>query len=123
MKVLKNITLYKCDYCGKEYKREKNCIKHEDRCSSNPVNDRACFYCESIEKTKVNIYIDEYETTEKRETLYCKEVKTFLYPPSVEHKGNAYLQEDIGDGDVENNPMPTKCKHCPSFDEMFKLKV
>lgn len=117
MKEIKNVTLYKCDFCGKEYKRKHACITHEERCGSNPKNDRACFNCDNIHKTKVSIYFENGygEWEEDREILYCDEVKTFLYPPSVERKGNSFLQEDINDGEIENNPMPKECIYCQPF--------
>lgn len=50
MKVLHNITLYKCEYCGKKYQRRTFGERHERYCYLNPRNDHPCFkYCEYLD--------------------------------------------------------------------------
>lgn len=34
---------YKCEYCGKKYRKEVSCKVHEDKCFSNP--NRNCPTC------------------------------------------------------------------------------
>lgn len=38
-------TVYKCDYCNKEYASTQGCIMHETQCNFNPTVGR-CFACE-----------------------------------------------------------------------------
>jgi len=120
MKIIENVTLYKCDHCGKEYKRKYYAEKHEKQCSSNPDNYKPCLYCENLIKKKASILFDTYhgEHREGRDLLYCEKIKSFLYPPKVEFKGNAFLQEDIEDGETENKPMPKECNH---FDDRYSI--
>lgn len=111
MKIKENVTLYCCEYCGKEYKRQKACETHEVRCGNNPKNYRKCSFCEhlTMKKTEVlhhNFMLqDEYYPVE---LFYCKKKEHFLFPPSVGYKGNAFNQEDIRD-EVPNEEMPVDC--------------
>lgn len=102
MKTIKT-TIYECEHCGKYYKRKYHCEKHELMCKKNPANQRACFGCSnlSMETTTMYGYLDnEYDV----KLLHCSVKDKFVYPPSVEIKGNAL---DIGD---INEPMPKECK-------------
>jgi|GEM_PF-1505889 len=42
---MKPITVYKCDYCGKIYRRKWPCEQHEPKCFYNPAT-RSCASCQ-----------------------------------------------------------------------------
>lgn len=112
MKIKENVTLYCCEYCGKEYKRQKSCAVHEERCNNNPKNSRPCALCGyfSMKKTKV-LRHDAYDQQDEYypvELFHCSKKESFLYPPSVGYKGNAFSQDDIL-GEVPNIEMPADC--------------
>lgn len=100
-------TIYKCDHCAKWYQRKHFAEKHEERCSKNPDNFRACFGCSLLKPVEVDYYQDspmggEYCT--KISAFYCEKVDTYLHPPITEHKGNA-----LDFGDKLNEPMKKRC--------------
>lgn len=107
---IKERTVYSCDFCNKKYFRKNACLKHENICSRNPINHRDCFDCTHLKTEEIDLHFDTPHgtTSEKRTIFYCQKVNQFLYPPITEFKGSAYLQEDINDGNVENEPMKKK---------------
>tara|TARA_R110002051_G_C8461625_1_gene458490 strand:- start:48 stop:404 length:357 start_codon:yes stop_codon:yes gene_type:complete len=98
--------IYKCEHCNKLYQIKSYCATHETQCSKNPDNFRPCFGCVHLEKKETTITYETPigENEYKVELLHCKKKELFLYPPKVEHKGNAY------DFDHENKPMPRECE-------------
>ena len=46
---MKQITAYKCGFCGKKYENAKVCIKHEKFCYKNPNNQHICYDCMYLE--------------------------------------------------------------------------
>lgn len=99
--------VYKCEFCNKFYLIKHWCLQHENRCSKNPENDRACFGCIHLERVETSIYKDGPIGGELEipvQALYCNKLKKHLIPPRAEHKGNAY---DFGD--ILNDPMPNVC--------------
>lgn len=111
--------IYKCDFCRKLYQVKTACENHEVSCSENPDNERACFGCEFLTKKENTIYEDspmggEYKFT--RQLLYCNKKEIFVYPPKVEHKGNA-----IDLGDETNEPMPRQCEFNTNQADKFNL--
>ena len=99
--------VYKCEYCRKVYQVKRFAELHEERCTKNPNNKRACFGCNFLEKKSATLYADspvggDYEY--KRDLLFCKKKQIFVYPPIVEHKNSA-----IDLGDEFNEPMPKEC--------------
>ena len=54
----------------------------------------------------------------KVKLLHCDKLNHFLYPPRVEHKGNAFELDP-----EENKPMPKNCKAYDSeslgFNDLF----
>lgn len=90
----------------------KGVENHEIACKKNPNNWRVCFECIHIKKQKVSIYEDTYigEVETVVELLYCSKIDSFLYPPSVERKGNAFEL-----GDDLNEPMRKECEHLKHF--------
>ena len=112
MKIIKNATIYKCDFCNRRYERKHFAIKHEIKCSSNPDNWRACQDYTFLEFESATIHTDNYYGEEKFiiDIFKCTKKNVFIYPPKVEHKKNYFLQEGINNSDIENIPMPKKCE-------------
>lgn len=102
-----NKTVYECDYCKKLLKIKFYAERHEKRCFKNPDNYRPCLCCKHLEKKEYRLHFDTWcgEDSKMIKVFYCKEVKSFLYPPIVEHKKNAI---DLG---MEcNEPMKKDCE-------------
>lgn len=92
--------VHECGYCKKKYFIKTPCIKHENICYKNPLNERDCFLCDSLTKKAWGGY----------NLLFCKQKNMFVYPPLVEKKQNAINTEgDDYCDDMNNNPMPKKC--------------
>lgn len=100
--------IYKCEHCNKLYQIKNACISHEKSCYKNPQNDRACFICIHLKKKVEKIYYDDFlhESHEKEVKLFhCDQIHSFLCPPKVEHKRNAF------DTSSESNiPMKKECE-------------
>lgn len=117
---MKEIKAFECDHCRKTYKRHHACIKHEDWCTKNPKNKKACSDCVHCEMTEQDYYVDTYQGKEKTKVkaLYCKKIESFLIPLKAEAKGNAY---DFPDH--PNIPMPKECKHQTTHEQRFKQEM
>lgn len=106
--------VYKCDHCKKMYQIKNACISHEPKCKKNPVNYKICHGCDFLEKKEVEVNFQDfngYDHFLNKKLLYCNKLNKYVYPLSIENSFNGgYLQEDIGDGEVENEPMPSECK-------------
>lgn len=120
MKEIKNVTIYKCDFCKKELKRKHSMANHEIKCHNNPENNRKCFNgCAYLERKTIELYtgIDEYNTGEpvnkKYNGFYCSAKKQYLIPPIIEHKDgkntNAKFGYDDKGEEVEQEFMPKEC--------------
>ena len=98
---------FRCDFCNKLYLRKKPCANHENGCTSNPINFRACIGCANLSKKEVLLYGENEhgQTSIKVNILFCSKINSFLYPPKVERKGNSFLSEDLHDGETPNQPM------------------
>jgi len=100
--------IYKCEHCKKLYQLKHFALRHEQSCTKNPANWRACFGCVHLGKRETKVYHDSPfggEQVQTVEILYCPKKEVFLYPPKVEVKKNMY---DLGD-DL-NEPMPMECE-------------
>ena len=102
--------IYKCEFCNKLYQRKHACLAHELICYKNPSYIRACHSCVILDKVDAirwSGYTDEFgnECEEKVSVLYCHKRDTYIYPPSVTAKGNAF---DLGD--KTNIEMPKICE-------------
>lgn len=104
--IIETKEVYKCEHCKKLYQRKDAAAKHETSCNKNPDNFRACHSCVHLIKQDQVIYEDAGHGETKREVnlLYCPVIGTYLYPPKVEQKGNAFEL-----GDELNSPMPKEC--------------
>jgi hypothetical protein len=120
MKVIENITLYKCDYCGKKYQKKHFCEAHELKCASNPANYMACTECDHAEKREMK-YLKEIELLgygggvaydhEERsmQAFWCIKKEHWIYPPTKVN--NPISSEDI-ENEIANEPMPIECNLC-----------
>jgi len=112
MKTIKNVTLYKCDYCGKIYRRKHAAEHHEKWCVANPENEKACNFCEELEET-VNEFGVGYDyqgdvVFSKSKAFRCKKLKKLLYPLKVERMD---LQNKYPETFEDQEPMPKICEH------------
>lgn len=104
--------IYKCEYCKKMYQIKRYAEQHEKACKRNPDNIRACHDCVHLYKKDYTLYFDNYSSEHEQESerkvnlLHCNEIDSFLYPVSVELKGNAFEL-----GDELNQPMKKECEH------------
>lgn len=103
------MTIYKCEHCGKIYQRKFYCLKHEETCRKNPANQRPCFDCECLEMKTIEY--GDYDPQNgdypyKGDALYCNKKKHFVYPPYVKNPYDG--EDDIGEA---NTPMPRECEY------------
>lgn len=119
MKVIENITLYKCDFCKKELKRKHAMENHEKACVGNPENKRPCLNgCKFLVQKEIEYDsgVSEYCSGEsvyrKGNTFYCEFHQRFMLHPKLEHKENgkwlkhAYFEDE----EIEQEWMPKECK-------------
>ena len=106
-------TIYYCDHCNKYYLSKYFAEKHEKFCSRNPENERACFGCQYLDKSKAQSYYDAYDGERERNVkiLFCEKFNCGVYPPKVEINQNSLELVDL-----ENYPMP---KNCDTFINPF----
>jgi hypothetical protein len=110
--------IHECNFCGRYYKRKHFAILHEKKCTKNPINFRPCYGCVHLDKKHVGINLQDHYGDDRyvsKALLFCSETNQYLYTPQVSIKGNAFLQEDIEDGEIVNNPMPKKCDQCKDY--------
>jgi len=101
--------IYKCEYCRKVYQIKPHCLKHELSCKKRPDYLRPCHNCKILKKVKETIwagYGDECGNECERvvEVLFCEKLDSFIHPPSVAAKGNAFEMAKL------NIEMPKKCE-------------
>ena len=113
MKVIENVTLYKCDYCAKKYQIKHFCEKHELRCSLNPINYMRCIDCTFAEKKQMDfikwvpcIIHGEQEEESSIMAFWCSKKEHWIYPPT---KVSNPIRQDNIEGEIKNEPMPSEC--------------
>jgi hypothetical protein len=112
MKIIDNVTIYKCDFCKKELKRKHAMANHEQWCNSNPKNFKACTGCVHLEATTIEhdaYENDEYGSrtvTKKANAFMCNALNRLVYPSKVEKKK---LPERYPETFKDQIPMPTNC--------------
>jgi len=112
MRVIENVAIYKCVYCGKELKRKSAMTRHEERCNNNPKNHKHCLSgCVYLQKTNVDVYFDSYILGEegKRfnvECFQCTKLDKLMFPYSIEKRG-LHKRFSTFEG---QEPMPTQCE-------------
>ena len=124
MEVKQNITVYVCDFCKKKSFRKHSMVKHEEFCSSNPKNFKACSGCTYLKEIEILYYVPRYDNDgdiydEERKTkgFECTKLDKTLYPLKVE---KLKLNEKYPETFEEQEPMPKECVH-NSFDEMINI--
>jgi hypothetical protein len=118
MKIIENITLYRCDFCRKELKRKHAMVSHELRCYANPVNYRPCLICEHLDNKDIEFDTGtmEYNSGEpiyrKAKTFYCKAKDILLlHPKTAYFTGPGDLSCVLLDGKETNQEqMPVSCE-------------
>ena len=64
-----------------------------------------------MSRKDVELFEGDNEVWRKVNIFYCSKINSYLHPPKNEHKGNAFPQEDLGDGELDNLPMRKSCEH------------
>lgn len=88
---------------------------HENRCSQNPLNIRACFNCSHCERVEIK-YEPQIQTYEEAEVLVkssafkCNAKNKFMFPPKFEYsdKGVPEYVEYKGE-EISQEKMPLEC--------------
>lgn len=118
MKIIENITLYKCEFCGKKLFIKQAMQRHEVKCNKNPENIPACFGCKFLEQTtnESRENHSEYgEVTQGWKAFRCTKLDKMLYPAKVVHKGILERYPESFEGQEQ---MPKECEYY-SFDPGF----
>lgn len=127
MKVIENVTIYKCDFCKKELKRKHAMEAHEKSCWNNPENSHKCFEgCKYLTRKPIELGIgyDDIVTGEEVTRMYsgffCELKKDFLVPKVIENRSsnNVWYGYDENVNEVMQEPMP---KECDLFDHGFNF--
>jgi len=116
MKIIENITIFKCDFCKKELKRKYAMEAHELRCGNNPINDRVCLHCPHLDRkeiefdTGISTYHGFEPVYRKAQTFYCKAKNILLLHPKTD-----YLKSDLSwvyldNKETEQFPMLVDCE-------------
>lgn len=113
MIIKENITLYKCEYCGKALFRRKMMEKHEDLCNNNPKNFKACMDCKFLEKVQVDVHwLDghpDYNANERKvEAFKCNKLDKLMFPFSIERKKLHEKYDTYADQERMPNACPSK---------------
>ncbi|SRR5215204_754301 len=117
MKTIENVTIYKCDFCQKELKRKHAMASHENLCNQNPKNSKQCHFCQHLEETEIEVYIDSRHYNDdgvmtKVKSFKCNKLDKLMYPYSIEKRD---LPNKYPDTFEDQEPMPNKCE---SFEEV-----
>ena len=100
------IPVYNCDHCNKLYQVKSKCARHEELCTRNPANTRACHGCIHLDKKEVTHYFDTFqgEGSRKVSVFFCAAKQICVYPPQI--TGN---KEPLESMEFDNEPMPLEC--------------
>jgi hypothetical protein len=104
----KNVTVYKCEHCGKKLFRKHAMEKHEKFCYRNPANRHICFEgCEYLKREDIK---DECGggPVYRRVGFTCTKLKKPLYSYVAEKRG---LLERFPDDFDDCERMPLECPH------------
>lgn len=109
MIVIQNVTLYKCEYCGKKQHRAHTMRRHEKWCHRNPANRHACFGCVFLEVHTTEIYENGSGFPPKQgKAFYCNTLGDDLFTYKAEKMGlTGKYPEDFAD----KIRMPLVCKY------------
>ena len=104
MEEIKTI-IYKCEFCGKYYRRKHFCELHEKACYQNPINKRACLNdCKHLSYEEITIEEDNGHSWESH-CFYCEKREQYMMTLSAEYRGFLRKYDD----DYDQIPMPLEC--------------
>lgn len=108
----KAVTLYSCDFCSKTLFREHAMKSHEDKCSNNPKNKKACYGCVHLTTEEVERYSGcSYDGEPNYITsvcFKCEKLDKLMYSYKAEKLG---LPEKYPEDFEEQKRMPNECRH------------
>lgn len=113
MIIKENITIYICEHCGKKLFRKHSMVFHEQFCSSNPANKKACAGCIHLRETIVEVSVpdcsNDYDGPATRNVtgFLCEKKNIMVYPLKVQRLG---LTEKYPDTFENQEPMPKDCE-------------
>jgi len=94
---------------------------HEKKCSRNPSNIRACFFCSNC--VRVNIHYEPNVSYYQEDNLLhsssfkCKAKDIFMYPPKFENSGKGGVcYAEYNGKEITQEPMPKECDLLSSVD-------
>lgn len=128
MKVLKNATVYKCEYCGKVSLRKNNILQHEECCRKNPKHFAICYHCAHFEDGSMEIPIN-YEWMDggyHTSTDYSKMMTPHRCQCENSLLFNRFHMRDHLSISLEGDgwkPMPTKLEGCCNFKEREEIEL
>ena len=120
MTIKENVTLYKCDFCGKKLFRKHAMSNHEEVCFNNPKNFKACMDCKFLEKIQIdapwNQGHPDYCSNEKQvSTFNCNKLDKMMFPFSIERK-KLHIKYDTY---ADQEPMPNQCDSHEQREDIF----
>lgn len=80
-------TVYKCDYCGKNYLVGSACGRHETFCPKNPANRHACFDCAFL-----TVGMQKADDGYNEKTFHCDKLDLDLHSFKAERIGHSCLE-------------------------------
>lgn len=117
--IVKETTVYKCEFCKKKMFVKHAMQRHEKYCSNNPENFKACSGCVHLEEIAISYEVgDDYnnEPIEKTATGFrCKKLDQKMYPTKAERKG---LPEKYPHTFHDQVPMPKECEYREEYNIM-----
>jgi hypothetical protein len=128
MKIIENITIYRCDFCKKELKLKYAMGIHEEKCNCNPINFRACTNgCAFLDREIIQIdYLSRHDY-ESGENIYekkqvnsfkCTKFDKIMYPFSIEKSSALKKYPETFE---YQEPMPKECDSFSNEIEFFSF--
>lgn len=115
MKIIQNVTVYKCDFCRKKLFREHAMKNHEKICGANPVNNRPCLGCPLLMTKDIEYDVGDDcngdPITVKGTAFYCEAKEEFLLHPKVNLRkdGEGLRWVWFEGAEVKQENMPSSC--------------
>ena len=125
MKTIENITLYKCDFCKKIYRKQHACMKHEKYCEKNPDSEdkSPCFSCKYNTYKEVGWNYEMCGYVENRTVFvhYCNKLDIHLIPPKRQRLKRYY--EVVYDIETHGNEIISEFmpKECDSYKHLTEI--
>lgn len=117
MKEVSNSTYYKCDFCNKKLFRKWAMVSHEQKCSSNPANNRPCLNCNFLQRVpaKYDTGISDYHNGDPVmkdfSAFRCSKLDKIMSHPTVDFFSHKHLLSwvEVKGVEVEQVQMPNSC--------------